>query len=179
MDTKAFGKPLWNAMFFVAAGYDLNKTPKNIKDQQYINFFKSIGDVLPCIYCRQSYKDFFRELDITKYLDEENGLMKFNYDLKNKVSNKLINQENKEAIKCYKKIPFESLSDDEKAKYLRKISKIYYTKDQPPFSEVVQEYMKHKAKCSSKTKTCTKDEKSIDGGKKSRRRSKKKYTRRR
>jgi hypothetical protein len=159
MNTQAFGKCTWESMFFMAAGYDLNETPRAEKDPQYFNFFKSIGDVLPCVYCRRSYKAFFEELNMYKYFDKECGVMKFVYDLKNKVNDKLLDQEFKAAVERYNLLKDQdsSLSQKDLGHELRNLAKIFYTKDAPSFEEIVADYQKHQAKCSSKMKTCRKE----------------------
>lgn len=158
MDTKVWGKSSWSMLFFVAAGYELNTEPHHIKDPHYYNFFKEVGFVLGCRYCRDSYKIFFEELDIKKYFHEKCGLMRFVYELKEKVNNKLKTQEYEAAIEQYGELKQHEafLSKQQIATKLREISKIFYTKDTPPFKEVVDEYMKHQAQCSSKMKTCRK-----------------------
>ena len=96
MNTSSFGPCGWQFMFFVAAGYDMNETPKIEKDKQYKHFFKSIGDCLPCKYCRQSYGIFYEKLKIEEYMKMPScGLIKFVYDLKQLVNQKLWVQETK------------------------------------------------------------------------------------
>lgn len=160
MNTQAFGGCTWDSMFFMAAGYDLNEEPRSVKDPQYYNYFKSIGDVLPCIYCRRSYKGFFEELKIEGYFGKPCGLMKFVYDLKNKVNEKLLNQEFEAAIERYRALKGEdgSMQKEQLGLELRNLAKIFYTKDAPPFEQVVEDYMKHRAKCSAKMKTCRRED---------------------
>jgi hypothetical protein len=155
MNSVAFGPPTWRAMFFIAAGYDVNPTPKKIKDPQYEMFFRSLGGVLPCKFCRDSYKQFYEELDINKYFGKRCGLMRFVYDMKNKVNEKLIKQEQlllQEKRQELKK----AITQKEKDKIKLEMKKIKYTKPAPPFDEVVAEYEKHRAGCSKKLKSCRK-----------------------
>ena len=162
MDTKAWGKNTWSAMFFVAAGYELNSEPRHIKDHHYFNFFKEIGYVLGCKYCRESYQNFFAELapegHLNDFFNKPCGLLEFVYTLKNKVNNKLIKQESTVALQKYKDIVNSNLSDEEILFKLKDISKVFYTQDTPSFPDIVNQYMKHQAKCSSKLKSCRKDE---------------------
>jgi hypothetical protein len=54
--TKIWGSAGWTFGHCVAEGYPISPTPA-IK-MQYRSFFESLGDVLPCVYCRDSYKKF-------------------------------------------------------------------------------------------------------------------------
>lgn len=159
MDTRSWGAPTWDTLFFVAGGYDLNEEPRETKDEKYYTFFQNFGEVIPCRYCRNSYKGFFQELNLQDYFGEKCGVMRFVYDLKNKVNNKLWKQEYEAAMEKYNALKQNeaTLTQDQIAEQLRDISKIFYTKDPPPFSQVVEKYMKHRAKCSPKMKTCRKD----------------------
>ena len=152
MDTKAWGPPLHRGLMFIAAGYDLNETPREIKDAHYIDFFRSIGNVLPCRFCRESYKQFFDDLNIESYLDRPCGLMRFYYDMRNKISDKLKAQEDRVAIERYRGI--NTLDDATLCRHFRELAQVFYTKDPPPFQDVVDHYMKYKAKCSPALKTC-------------------------
>jgi hypothetical protein len=156
MQSSVFGPGSWSAMFYAAAGYDLNETPKRIKDPQYKAYFKSIGDVLPCRYCRDSYKIFFDSLDFDKYLKVQCGLIRFVYDLKNLVNEKLEKQEEKALQEEYEKLLREKSPNDPTFwKTMRaKSHKICFTKPAPPFEQVVADLMKHRASCSAKMKSC-------------------------
>lgn len=157
MQSSVWGPKLWNSMFYIAAGYDLNETPKHIKDPQYANFFKSFGDTLPCRFCRESYVKFYDALDIRRYMNMPScGLIRFVYDLKEQVNHKLKSQEEKALYEEFQKLTnIVSLDDPRFWKMFReKAQKICYTKPTPPFEEIVQEIMKHRASCSAKMKTC-------------------------
>ncbi len=158
MNTTAFGPPGWRFMFFVAFGYDLNETPKNIKNIHYKKFFKSIGNVLCCKYCRASYSIFYDKLNINDYfLLPEYGLVKFVYDLKELVNNKLRKQERKALKKEYIKLKNKNMPDSKLWDMLReKSQKICYTKPTPTFESVVEDLKMYKAGCSSGMKTCRK-----------------------
>ena len=151
-------------MFFVASGYDLNSTPKSEKDKQYVHFLKSFGEVLPCFYCRESYKNFFNALDIQKYLDMPScGLIKYVYDLKNLVNTKLKIQEQKALQSEYETLvntygsETSARSSPEFWKELRtKVHDICYTKEAPPYEQVVERLQRHRAACSKELKSCRK-----------------------
>ncbi len=155
MDTKAFGPCTWDALFFIAAGYDVNKEDSDVKNKHYKAFFKELGYVLGCSYCRESYKVFFKELDIDKYFNKPRGLLKFVYDLKNKVNHKLITQECQVALKKYELLE-KCTTNDEKNKMLNEIRDICYTKSAPDFELVYKKYESHRAKCKRSLKSCRK-----------------------
>lgn len=151
---KHFGPPLWESLFHIAVGYDVNTEPTQIKDRHYKIFFSSLGHVLGCKYCRISYQKFFKQLNIERYLGQKRGLLRFVYDLKNMVNEKLWKQEHELALKILKKSNIDKLPDSEKIKVLRQISHVFYTKSAPPFKDVVQKYESSITKCNKQLKTC-------------------------
>jgi hypothetical protein len=135
MDTKEWGPRLWYCMFTVAANYPIEIDQKNklhaCKLRKHRIFFENFQYILPCKYCRRSYKQFLKELPIKNYLKSRNTLMYWVYLIKDKVNKKLIKQE-------------------------KKNGGTFKTKESPPFEEVCKFYEKIRAKCSDKTKTCRK-----------------------
>jgi len=88
--TKIWGGAGWTFCHSVAFGYPVHPT-----DEQkivYKNHFKSIGDILPCKYCRDSYQKFIMDGD-TKLTDavmqNRDTLTKWFFDIHNAVNNKL------------------------------------------------------------------------------------------
>ena len=159
MDTSVWGVVGWKFLFYVAAGYDLNETPKGTKDPQYKQFFKSAGHVLPCKYCRDSYEKFFASLDIANYMKLPScGLIRFVYDLKNLVSDKLRAQERAALQKEFTELRQSKHEDDPEFWEImrQKGHKICYTKPAPPFDTVVTEILAAKAGCSAHLKSCRK-----------------------
>lgn len=159
MDSKRFSH-LWEFLFDAAHGYYLNNsdTPEE-KQKYYKRWFHDIGWLLPCRFCKESYRVFFEEDPIEKYMEQENGLVYYVYLLKNKVNRKLINQE----IPALKKAFFETAEetdDVEEEAFWRafrdKAYKICYTKKAPPFADVLAEVCSHQAKCTPDLKTCRK-----------------------
>lgn len=88
--TKIWGKHLWEALHAITFGYPINPTEEQ-KDNYY-NYFKLTSEVLPCIYCRKSYKTFIEEGN-TKLVRESfknrQTLTKWLYDLHEEVNKKL------------------------------------------------------------------------------------------
>lgn len=86
MDTRFWGPYGWEFLHSIPLKYDSkNEANKKI----YFSFFKLLGEMLPCKYCRQSYKKYFKELDIRKYLSSKERLFRWTYELHNKVNDKL------------------------------------------------------------------------------------------
>lgn len=143
-------------MFYVAAGYELNELPAEIKAPQYRMFFQSVGAVLPCKFCRDSYVEFFDELDFDEYLTKRCGVIRFVYDMKERVNAKLKKQERRALQLEYEKLS-KSMSPDNPQfwKHMQESAqKICYTKPSPPLSEVIDGLKRDKAKCSAEMKTC-------------------------
>ncbi len=88
--TKIWGPGGWSFMHSISFGYPIK--PSNEQKKQYKQFFMSVGDVLPCSYCRDSYKKFI-STGITELTDDvmENreSLTKWLYYLHEAVNNKL------------------------------------------------------------------------------------------
>lgn len=155
MNTSKWGPCSWNSMFHIAAGYDFNDKDKVIKDKEYTDYFKSLGGILPCKYCRTSYKEFYKKLDIKVYLAscKKYSLLRFVYDLKEMVNVKLRTQEEQALQIEYQKLG--SKQDENTWKILRRKSqKICYTKPTPSFKSVVDDVMKNRAQCSGVMKHC-------------------------
>lgn len=154
MNSKAWGKNLWDSLYFIARGYDYNNDAD--KDKYYVEFMKSLGSVLPCKFCRVSYHQFFDEIHIEKYLYSPCGLMKFVYDMHEKVSNKLRLQESavmkQEFVNLQKIYKVNSLEFWDA--YRVKSQHICNTQPTPPFDSVIEHYDQFRAGCSEKLKSC-------------------------
>ncbi|CAH6421154.1 Erv1/Alr family sulfhydryl oxidase [uncultured virus] len=90
MMTKIWGPGLWVGLHCISFGYPLQPTEDEKK--KYKEFFTLIGDVLPCSYCRDSYRKFLTDGN-TKLTDEimqnRNSLTKWLYFLHEEVNKKL------------------------------------------------------------------------------------------
>lgn len=88
MNTKWFGKHLWEFGFAVCLNYE--PTPER---QFYTRqFFLNLAYTLPCVYCRNSYKEFLKQLPIDDYLASNKTITYWWYLMHNKVNNKLRRQ---------------------------------------------------------------------------------------
>lgn len=98
--TKDFGPVAWIFMESMGRYYDdfigTDITNKQIRDLMRQLMFL-IGFVLPCVYCRISYRQFTNpknpEIDIEKLLILQDGGKKFVYQIHQRVSKKLEEQE--------------------------------------------------------------------------------------
>lgn len=90
MITKIWGPSLWISLHTITFGYPIKPTLHH--KETYKIFFILIGDILPCKYCRESYKEFISS-GHTKISDEtfanRNNLTRWLYDIHNKVNAKL------------------------------------------------------------------------------------------
>jgi len=93
MMTKVWGPAGWLFLHCITFGYPYAINPDNeahnTKKQDYYNFFYYLGKVLPCRYCRESYDEYFKQLDLYNSLDTRKDITKWLYDMHNKVNHKL------------------------------------------------------------------------------------------
>ena len=90
MTTMSWGPPGWMFLHCIAQNYPQEPTLKQKK--KYQQFFKLVGDVLPCRYCRESYQQFIKEPSTTlsnKVMKNRQTFTKWFYDVHNKVNKKL------------------------------------------------------------------------------------------
>lgn len=170
MNTKVWGKSLWNFLFLSILGHypvKINESEQHLLiKQQYKNLLESFSFTLPCVYCRNSFVGFLKELPIEKYMTGRIELMYWLYLVKDKVNKKLIVQEKKcfldekrkliELIKFDKNRNKNTLKKIYKTKLEKIKKKIKYTKPSPSFYSVLKKYEKCRAKCDAKTKSCRK-----------------------
>ena len=91
--TNVWGPPGWVFLHCITMGYPYKIDTKNkehiSRKQHTKNFFNSLGHVLPCKYCRESYLEYISECPIDKHLNTRKKLAKWFYDIHNKVNQKL------------------------------------------------------------------------------------------
>lgn len=102
MDTQFWGPPGHKLLHSISFLYSYTDEYEYINKKDVISFFKSIQHVLPCIYCRRSYKKYYKDLPIREYIkhndNNENNknnnknLFKWMYLLHNKINDKLRKQ---------------------------------------------------------------------------------------
>jgi len=90
MQTRVWGPAGWLFLHSIAQNYPWKPTIE--QKQNYLQFFKLTGNVLPCRYCRESYQDFIKEPSTELNLcvmKNRYTLVKWLYDIHNKVNKKL------------------------------------------------------------------------------------------
>ena len=156
VSTKKFGPPLWKSLFFMILGsYPIkinlqNKEHIKIK-KGFINTFYYLRYTLPCKFCRESYKQFYKELPIEPYTNSKKNMLYWLYLFKDKVNKKLIKQELEFYNDLHSKYKDNKIS---KEKYSDVLKKCFKTKSTPPFEDVIKELIENRGICSKKMKKC-------------------------
>ncbi len=161
MKTKYWGPMLWDSLFTCVMGaYPVkinNQDPSHILTRKhFIKMIYSLQYTMPCIYCRNSFKKFIKELPIKNYLGGRVALVYWLYLIKDKVNKKLMAQE----YQCYKdnkkKLRELNISKKEYIQLVQEMKKnTLYTRGSPSFITVLKKYEDMRASCSAKTKTCS------------------------
>ena len=157
MQTTKWGPSAWDTFFIFSRNYPDKLNEKN-KEHLLIKkstkqFYASLIYILPCKYCRESFKGFFKTIPIDEYLGCKDDLTYWLYLVKDLVNKKLINQEQKLFQEKLSKL---LLKTDDK-KQIEKLKKeVFFTKPTPSFESVIEHYDKFRADCSPKTKSCRK-----------------------
>jgi hypothetical protein len=93
MMTKVWGPPGWLFLHCITFGYpyiiDEFDYTHFQKKNEYKQFFNYLGKVFPCLYCRESYDKFMKELPIDNFLSSRKDLCLWLYLMHNKVNDKL------------------------------------------------------------------------------------------
>ena len=82
MNQNVWGKCAWVFIHSIAVNYPTNPSPS--EKENIINFFTAMGDVLPCRYCRQHYRENLKALPIQA--DSKMDLVWWTIDLHNRVN---------------------------------------------------------------------------------------------
>lgn len=165
MKTSFWGPNAWNFLFCSILGTypeKINNKDKNhIKiKKEFINLFNSLAFIMPCVFCRESYKQFVKELPISDYLNGRIELCHWLYKLKDKVNKKLIKQEkecfNNEHSKILEKLKLKKINKTQyKCLYDKLKHDILITKSSPTFKCVLNKYEKYRAGCNISTQKCS------------------------
>jgi hypothetical protein len=88
--TKIWGPHLWEALHAITFGFP--KKPTDEQRENYKRFFTDVGNVMPCVYCRNSYKGFIADgnakLTDDVFIDRD-SITRWLYRLHQEVNNKL------------------------------------------------------------------------------------------
>ena len=82
MNQNIWGKCTWVLIHTIAINYPLYPTKEDKK--RIYNFFSTLGEVLPCKYCRQHYRENLKEIPIQA--NSKMDLVWWTIDLHNKVN---------------------------------------------------------------------------------------------
>lgn len=93
MNTKDWGPKMWYTLHTIAYNYPVEPTDEN--KTNYKNFYESLQVMLPCKYCRESWRVFLNELPIDRFLHSRSAMTFWIYLMHNKVNKKLRDQGNK------------------------------------------------------------------------------------
>lgn len=90
MQTRVWGPAGWIFLHCIAQNFPKEPTMEQI--EHYKQFFRIVGTVLPCRYCRESYQQFINEPDTLlddKVMKNRQTFSKWLYNVHNKVNKKL------------------------------------------------------------------------------------------
>lgn len=163
ISTRFWGPKLWDSLFVSILG----RYPIRIKTNEDLEVkfaFKTtltnLSTIMPCIFCRNSFKEFLEELPIEPYLIGRIELMYWLYQIKDKVNKKLFYQEhlcyNEEKAKMKAKFYTKQINEKEYYKNVKQFkSEIFVTVPTPPFQEVLDKYEAQRARCDPRAKKCS------------------------
>ena len=88
MQTRVWGPAGWLFLHAIAQNYPWEPTLQ--KKEEYLQFFKLVGSVLPCRYCRESYQDFIKKNELNEsVMKNRKTLTTWLYNIHNQVNKKL------------------------------------------------------------------------------------------
>ena len=90
MQTRVWGPAGWVFLHCIAQNYP--QEPTNEQKENYKSFFRLVGQVLPCRYCRESYQDFINQSGTQlndSVMKNRHTFSKWLYDIHNKINKKL------------------------------------------------------------------------------------------
>ncbi len=162
--TSFWGPHAWNFLFSSIAGTYPNKfdpkDPSHIRKLKgFTQMINSLKETLPCIYCRQSYTKFLKELPMHDYINSRQSMMKWLYLIHDKVNKKLIKQEKEcfdtELAKLKQSLASKKITQTKYNQSLKNLKTMLITKPSPPFSQVLAKYERQRAGCNPKSKKCS------------------------
>jgi len=88
MLTSVWGPSMWFTLHLISFNYPVKPTLK--QKSEYYNFFKNLGNILPCSYCRKNYKKNIKTVKLTmNIMKNRNTLSLWLYKLHNEVNKML------------------------------------------------------------------------------------------
>jgi hypothetical protein len=166
MQTLKWGPGAWEFLHTITFNYPEridDNDPDHIERRKYTKqLFENLQYTLPCKYCRESFKQFLKELPIEGNLESREKITYWFYEMHNKVNNKLRKQE-QEAVDAKleeyaTQVEEGKMSRRTAMRLLEKFAKeTMITQKDPPFSKVCAKYESYRAGCSkakNKMATC-------------------------
>lgn len=103
MNVNNWGPGGWDFLHSITFNYPLQPTKEDKK--YYSEFFKSIGNILPCKYCRESYIIYYKYLPIDYFLSSREGVTYWLYTIHSLVNQKIYKENTpfSDIIKKYEK----------------------------------------------------------------------------
>ena len=120
MDPRIWGPHTWFFLHSLTFSYPDNPTIKDKNDFEH--FFYSLSNVLPCIICKNHFKEHLSKYPIENYLNNRNQLVNWMIDIHNIVNKQL----NKPIVD--NKIIIQKYNDLYTKKYQCPINQNYYDK---------------------------------------------------
>ena len=75
MLTDIWGPPFWHILHIISFNYPVNPTEE--QKQHYYNYFENVGNILPCIYCRNNYKNNLKSTNFSMDVFKNRGSLSF------------------------------------------------------------------------------------------------------
>ena len=165
LSTKHWGPSGWYFLFSCIMGAYPIRLDKNNSEhletrRHFKNMMGSLRYTMPCIFCRNSFRSFYKEMPIDNFLCGRIELMLWLYLIRDRVNQKLILQEteafDKERVRLNKLRLTGKLNNSQyKTKLAEFRKQICITKPSPPFREILDKYESIRAGCSKKAKKCS------------------------
>tara|TARA_B100001094_G_C18039343_1_gene724202 strand:+ start:268 stop:852 length:585 start_codon:yes stop_codon:yes gene_type:complete len=88
MMTSVWGPSLWHSMHTISFNYPVE--PSKQDKENYMKFYKSIGDVLPCRYCRENFTKNIKKVPLTmETMKSRDSLSRWVYELHEEINKML------------------------------------------------------------------------------------------
>ena len=91
MNVNKWGPGGWTFLHTITFNYP--EKPTNTDKKQYIDFFKMVGSMLPCKYCRDSYNIYSKYVPRNKFIDSREGINYWLYYIHNLVNDKVFKKD--------------------------------------------------------------------------------------
>jgi len=130
MLTSVWGPSMWFNLHIISFNYPVQPTKEQQKD--YFNFFKNLGKILPCSYCRINYKKNIKKVKLSMAtMKNRKTLSMWLYKLHNEI-NRMLNKKSyltyEEVRQNYELFRARCLLKKEEKKLSKKIKELGCTK---------------------------------------------------